>query len=102
MGNPDENSRNTVTTGKITSREPVPFGDKDGETQHNIIEHTAKTSSGSSGGALLNKDMEIVGIHLGGSENIFRSFLRGKAMPCDRMLDFLSDMDLRLTNTHFR
>jgi len=93
IGNPHGNSRNTVTTGKITSRKPVPFGDKAGANQHNIVEHSAKTSVGGSGGALLNKDLEIVGIHLGGGENIFHRYINGKAMPCDRILDFLSGMD---------
>ena len=95
IGNPYENSRNTVTTGKITSRVPVPFGDKAGINQYNIVEHSAKTSVGSSGGALLNKDLEIVGIHLGGGENIFHRYVKGKAMPCDRILDFLNDMDVK-------
>jgi S1-C subfamily serine protease len=90
IGNPHEGNRNTVTTGKITSRKPVPFGDEEGKNQHNIILHSAKSSTGFSGGALLNRDMEIVGITLGASENIFRQFKVGKAMPCDKILDFLT------------
>jgi len=93
MGNPHEGSRNTITTGKITSKTPVPFGDLAGENQYHVIEHSAKTSLGSSGGALLNKDMEVVGIILGASENIFHNFVKGKAMPCDKILEFLSIMD---------
>jgi len=90
IGNPQAGNRNTVTTGKITSKNPVPFGDKAGENQHSIIQHSAKTFIGFSGGALLNKDLEIIGINLGAGENVFRQFRTGKAMPCDKILDFLA------------
>ena len=91
IGNPHNSDRNTVTTGRITSRNPVPFGDEAGKSQNNVVKHSAETSMGSSGGALLNKDMEIVGINLGGSENIFRRFVSGNAMPSDRIIDFLEE-----------
>lgn len=94
IGNPHKGSRNTITTGKITSKIPVPFGDTAGVNQHPVIEHSAKTSQGSSGGALLNKDIEVAGIILGASENIFHEFVKGKAMPCDRILEFLNIMDM--------
>ena len=92
MSNPHNYKRNNVTTGRIRSRNPVSFGDTAGRNQHNIIEHTARLSQGSSGGALINKNMEIAGINLGASE-FFGEFLKGKAMPSDRILDFLADMD---------
>lgn len=94
IGNPHEYSRNIVTTGRITSKKPVSFGDTAGENQHGIIEHSAKIFAGSSGSALINKDMEIVGINLGASENIFHKFVKGKAMPCDKILEFLSGMNM--------
>ena len=92
IGSPHENERNAITTGNITSRNPVPFGDEAGRSQHNVITHSAKISDGSSGGALLNENLKIVGINLGGSHNFFR-FIEGKAMPSDRILEFLSVMD---------
>ncbi len=95
IGNPHENTRNAITTGRITSRYPVPFGDEAGKNQHNVITHSAKISGGSSGGALLNKNMEIVGINLGGSENMFR-FIEGKAMPCDKIIEFLRGINIVL------
>ena len=88
IGNPHSDSRSVVSTGKITSRNPVPFGDEAGKNQHNIIKHSAETSMGNSGGALLNKNMEIVGIVLGG-DSIFGRFIVGKAMPCDRIIEFI-------------
>jgi S1-C subfamily serine protease len=89
IGNPHKGKRNTVTTGKITSRNSVPFGDEAGKSQYNVVRHSAEISMGSSGGALLNKDMEIVGINLGGGENIFHMFVNGNAMPCDRITEFI-------------
>lgn len=93
ISNPQGLERNTITVGKIYSKEPVPFGDKAGETQYNVIEHTAEVYQGSSGSALINEDLEIVGINLGASEDAFHHFLRGKAMPCDSILDFINDME---------
>ncbi|MCL2633923.1 MAG: serine protease [Oscillospiraceae bacterium] len=98
LGNPWENYNNSVavTTGRVTSRSPVEFGDKAGKNQYNVIRHSARTSSGSSGGALLNRDMEIVGINLGGGENIFGWFIFSMAMPSDRILEFLNEADMVL------
>jgi S1-C subfamily serine protease len=81
--------RNVITAGKVVSRKPKPFGDEDGKMQHPVIKHTALISEGSSGSALLNKDLEIVGINLGGNENLFRQHISGMAMPMNRIVDFL-------------
>jgi S1-C subfamily serine protease len=100
IGNPWENRnyRNAtiVTTGRVTSRNPVPFGDKAGKNQHNVIRHSARMDEGNSGGALVNQSMEIVGVNLGGGENIFGWFVFGMAMPSDKILEFLSEADITL------
>ncbi len=92
MSNP-YGKRNIVTAGKVSSRKPRPFGDKAGEIQYPIIRHTSVLSEGSSGSALLNENMEIVGINLGGGENIFRKYIYGMAMPSDRILDFFEEWE---------
>lgn len=92
MSNP-YGKRNIVTAGKISSRKPRPFGDEAGEMQYPIITHTAVLSGGSSGSALLNENLEIVGINLGGRENIFRQNISGMAMPSDFILDFLKEWE---------
>lgn len=61
--------------------------------QYPIIEHTSVLSEGSSGSALLNENLEIVGINLGGSENIFRQYISGMAMPSNLILDFLEEWE---------
>ncbi len=90
MSNPSR-KRNIVTVGRISTIKPRPFGDEAGNLQYPIIKHTAMISEGSSGSALLNENLEIVGINLGGGENILRKFINGMAMPSDRIRDFLDE-----------
>ena len=90
--------RNIVTAGKISSRKPSPFGDEEGNFQYPIIKHTAFVSAGSSGSALLNEDLEIVGINLGGKENMFHSFISGMAMPSDRISTFMDEWKNQLSH----
>ena len=92
MSNP-YGKRNIVTTGKISSRKPSLFGDEAGKMQYPIITHTSVLSEGSSGSALLNENLEIVGINLGGRENIFRQHVYGMAMPSNFILDFLEEWE---------
>ncbi len=57
--------------------------------QYPVIKYTALISEGS---ALLNKDLEIVGINIGGNVNLFRRYIiSGMAMPMDRIEDFLDE-----------
>lgn len=90
MSNPHK-KRNVVSAGNVISFFPKPFGDKAGALQHPVIKHTASISMGSSGSALLNTEMEIVGINLGGTENLFRKFVYGMAMPAEWILNFITD-----------
>ena len=83
--------RNVVTAGKISSRKPSLFGDEEGKHQFPIIKHTALLTAGSSGSALLNENLEIVGINLGGKENVFHTFIAGMAMPSDRIHAFIDE-----------
>jgi S1-C subfamily serine protease len=92
MSNP-YGKRNIVTAGKISSRKPEPFGDEAGELQYPIITHTSVISEGSSGSALLNENLEIVGINLGGRENIFHQNISGMAIPSNLILNFLEEWE---------
>lgn len=92
MSNPNGKT-NIVTAGKVSSINPGPFGDETGNMQYPIIKHTALISQGSSGSALLNKNLEVVGINLGGNENIFRQYISGMAMPSDRIHAFLEEWE---------
>ncbi|GAU76248.1 trypsin-like peptidase domain-containing protein [Fusibacter sp. 3D3] len=84
-------ARNVITIGKIKHGERIKFGDDLANTEYPMVLHTASCSVGSSGSALLNQNLEIVGIQLGGNENILRRFISGMMMPSDRILEFLSE-----------
>lgn len=93
IGNPADYGRNYVSFGKITSKEPVPFGDELDDKQFNVITHSAYVSEGSSGSMLINENLELVGINLGGAVNGFGKFVEGKAMSIDKIKDFLNDFN---------
>ncbi|MCT8138476.1 trypsin-like peptidase domain-containing protein [Anaerobacillus sp. CMMVII] len=90
MSNP-YGKRNVVTIGKISSKKLRTFGDEIGKRQHPMLEHTALVSEGSSGSALINENLEIVGIHIGGNYNLFRHFISGMAMPNEQIRTFLEE-----------
>ena len=92
MSNP-YGKRNIVTAGKISSKKLWFFKDEAGKTQYPNVKHSAIISEGSSGSALLNEDLKIVGINLGGNENLFHQFTSGMAMPNDRIHDFLEELE---------
>jgi S1-C subfamily serine protease len=101
MSNP-YGKRNIISAGKINSRKPGPFGDGAGKMQYPIITHTSVISEGSSGSALLNENLEIAGINLGGSENIFRQYISGMAIPCNLVHDFLEEYRYTCTPVAFQ
>jgi len=60
-----------------------------GRILHNVITQSARISDGSSGSALLNKDLEIIGINLGSGGIAFFGdpiIHRFMAMPSDRII----------------
>ena len=90
MSNPYGN-RNIVTAGKIGSKGFWNYVDQAGKFKYSIIKHSALTSEGSSGSALLNEDLDIVGINLGGNENLLHQFMSGMAIPSDQIRAFLGE-----------
>lgn len=90
MSNP-YGKRNIVTAGKIGSKGFWNYEDEAGKFKYSIIKHSAVTSEGSSGSALLNEELEIVGITIGGNENFFRQFVSGMAIPNDQIHAFLGE-----------
>ncbi len=94
LSNPYENERNTITVGRIVSDYSTNTSMQFYNVSSQLLTHTANTGVGSSGGMLLNGDLELVGVILGGEEIKFftlQFFLAGKAMPSDRIIDFLKE-----------
>lgn len=94
MSNPDDNTRNTVTEGRVLGFRSTKSSMKFYGVKYPMLTHTSHTAAGSSGSMVLNKELQLIGVTLGGTEIkifAFQFFLAGKAMPCDRILDFLSE-----------
>lgn len=92
MSNP-YGKRNIITAGKIGSKKFWTYDDEVGKIKYPIVKHSAIISGGSSGSALLNEDLKIVGINLGGNENLLHQFTSGMAIPIDRIHDFLKEWE---------
>ena len=90
MSNP-HGKRNMVTAGNIGSKKFWDYEDESEKAKYSIITHSSVISEGSSGSALLDEDLDIVGINLGGNENLFRQFVSGMAIPNDQIRAFLEE-----------
>lgn len=84
---------NTVTVGKVTEFKKVDVkNETEDYVDFPIICHTALISGGSSGGVLLNKNFEIVGINFAGEINDdSEEFVEGYAIPLDNIYSFLEE-----------
>lgn len=91
ISNPQSKKRNHISFGKIISKNPVPFGDNKNSLEYNIIEHDAYISEGSSGSMLINDNLEVIGINLGGTTKQKGKFIKAKAMPSNRILEFINE-----------
>ena len=90
LGNPN-GQINAVTYGKIVDLEAIT---KDNYTATSKVEfavywHTAEISHGSSGGALLDLDYNIIGINYAVSADKDGNFAFGFAVPAEEILEFL-------------
>ena len=92
ISNP-EGERNAISAGKIISRKEKLFKFKGEHIQYPVIKHSAVISEGSSGSAVLNEDLEIIAINLGGNVNLLRQHIKGVAMPLDRIKTFLNEWE---------
>lgn len=90
ISSPYGEGRNMITYGKVTSRSPIKFNDDTENMEYKMIKHSAYINKGSSGSAVMNKNLEIVGINLGGATNIFGKYGYGMAMPSDKINDFIA------------
>jgi len=75
-----------ITSGKITAIGPV-----ESEITFAVIAHNALVNHGSSGGALLNLDNQIIGINYA-RKSIDGLFTRGYAIPAAKVLEYLTNI----------
>lgn len=84
VSNPD-GRRFVHSFGKILSDEQIVFSVDDGKSDNYAIQHSAYTAPGSSGSAVLNENMDIVGINIGGGTDFMGRF-RYSAMISRRQI----------------
>jgi len=89
MGNPDSN-RNVISEGAISCFSNIDFSNEESNVDFEVIVHNARIKGGSSGGALLNSNDEVIGITFAGVFDNEGSFVTGYAIPVNRINEFLS------------
>ena len=90
IGTPD-GLENTVTFGNVTKKAQLSKNEEAGNLGFPVIWHDAPIDHGSSGGALLNGNFEIVGINYAiGTSPSDGEFLCGLAVGIDKINEFLS------------
>ena len=83
--------RFVTTYGIIKSKEYYSFESDDELIATKTFKHNAYIDSGSSGSAVLNKNMNIIGINIGGGTNVFNKFVYGAMVPSELILEFLDE-----------
>lgn len=74
-----------TTYGTVTSKKPVTFYADDEQCENNVLKHNAYVAPGSSGGAVFNYEMKLVGLNIGGGTDILGRFKYGVMIPCEQI-----------------
>lgn len=90
IGNPD-GEKFVQNFGEITSRGVVSFAAADSFPENQVLLHSAFCDHGSSGCVVLNEDMQIAGIEIGGGEDFLGRFRYGAMIPCDQIQEFIKE-----------
>lgn len=72
--------------GKIKSSRLTDYKTEDYQEPNKVIKHSAYTTEGSSGAAVLNKSMEICGINIGAGTDAFDRFKHSVMIPADQIV----------------
>jgi S1-C subfamily serine protease len=95
LGQPEGQS-NTITFGKVVRYQQITLDDDKKEysdVTFPVITHDAPINSGSSGGALLNEHLQIVGLNYAAAKNKEGEFVYGYAVPVENLFDFFEEME---------
>ena len=91
LGQPKGQS-NSITYGKVTSYLSGPKLDcstYESNVKFTVLSFDAVINQGSSGGALLNMDLELVGINYAGQFDKDGNFVKGYSIPIDKVHEYL-------------
>ena len=92
LGTP-KGQANTFTIGSVTAYQSIALKDTPAYKSNvtfPVIKHTAYSNNGSSGGALLNLDLELVGIHYAAGKNDNGEYICGYAVPIEKVIEFIN------------
>lgn len=88
LGNPNK-LKNVITEGVVSCYNSIKLDDSD--VNFNILVHNAEIANGSSGGALLNENDEIIGITFAGVFDKKGNFITGYAIPSEKIIEFINE-----------
>ena len=77
--------------GYIQSNKYIDFDAHDGRKNNRVIKHNAYTTPGSSGAAIINRKLEIVGINIGGATDAFGRYKYGVMIPSEDISEFIDN-----------
>lgn len=90
ISNPD-GQRFIHSFGSVVSDDPIIFSADNSKSTNMAIQHNAYTHHGSSGSAVLNENMEIVGINIGGGTDFMGRYKYSAMVSCQNIKRFLSE-----------
>lgn len=89
LGNPNS-IKNVVSSGEVTCFSNISMNNSNSKVDFEVIVHSAKIDGGSSGGALLNSNNEVIGITFAGTFDKNNQFINAYAIPVSKINEFLS------------
>ena len=89
IGNPNS-IKNVVSEGMINCYSYINLDNKKSKVDFEVIVHSALISGGSSGGALIDSENQVVGITFAGVFDNNGSFITGYAIPSSKIIEFLN------------
>ena len=88
ISNP-EGEKFVSTFGNVRSSKPEKYSFDDDQADNLVLKHSAYEAPGSSGSAVYNEEMELIGINIGGGRDIFGRFRHGVMIPVDQIRECL-------------
>lgn len=90
VSNP-EGEKFISTFGIIKSSAPEKYSFNDEQSDNMVLKHNAYEAPGSSGSAVYNEKMQLVGINIGGGRDLFGRFRHGVMIPADQIRTCLDE-----------